>query len=290
MKTLAIRLLCVFLFFGMFSSCKKEIAIPNDNTETPTSTTSPGTKPDLDIAETQPPIEVSITGNITPNCGGYFKALPARYDSTTKKYPLLIFIHGQSALGNGSADDLKKVSGGPHGLLKKKQFPPSFTVGGKTFSFIVISPQFKTWPSAEDVDAVVKYFSSKLRIDPTRIYVTGLSMGGGATWDYAGKYASKVAAIAPVCGASSPNDQKAKLMAEKKLPVWAFHNQYDNKVSVDNTTGYVALLNKYKATPKPKATIFQDEDKGHDAWTKAYSLNYSENKMNIYQWLLQFHR
>lgn len=288
MKTSAIRLLCVFLLSGMLFSCKKETAAPGEDTKTGSSTTSPVTKPNLDVAETQPPAEVAITADITSNCGGYFKALPARYDSTTKKYPLLIFIHGQSALGNGSAGDLKKVSGGPHGMLKKSKFPPSFTVGGKAFSFIVISPQFKTWPTADDVDAVVKYFSSKLRIDPTRIYVTGLSMGGGATWDYAGKYASKIAAVVPVCGASSTTNAKAKVMTNNNLPVWAFHNEGDPTVPVNNTLGYIDMLNSMKINPKAKKSIFPEAS--HDAWTTAYSLTYKENQMNMYEWMLQYHK
>ncbi len=294
MKTLILRSFVMCAFIGILFSCKKDPASlriePNENTSPP-KTTNPVTKEDLgDKPETQPPVLSAVTKDITSNCGGYFKAIPVRYDSGTKKYPLILFLHGQSALGNGTEKELSKVASGPFNLIKKKQFPAGFTVAGKNHSFIMIAPQFKSWPTADDINAVINYFISALRIDQNRIYVTGLSMGGGATWDYAGKYASKVAAIVPVCGASAPNDQKAKMMAEKKLPVWAFHNQYDNKVSVDNTTGYVNLINKYKPNPKPKATIFQDEDKGHDAWTKAYSLTYKENNMNIYEWMLQFHR
>ena len=115
-------------------------------------------------------------------------------------------------------------------------------------------------------------------------------MGGGVTWDYAGsKYANKIAAITPVCGASAPADAKAKTIADNDIPVWAFHNQYDNKVSVNNTKNWVSLINKYNPDPKAKMTIFQDADKGHDAWTKAYSLSYKENNMNIYEWMLQYH-
>ncbi|MCO5240693.1 MAG: dienelactone hydrolase family protein [Chitinophagaceae bacterium] len=290
MKKAVVKFLCFAIVSLILFSCKKETVVPEKETNESNDiiSTPPATKPDLDIPETQPPVQVAITSNITPNCNGYYRALPARYDSGTKKYPLLIFIHGQSALGNGSADDLKKISGGPYSLIKKKTFPAAFTTGGKSFSFIVISPQFKAWPSADDVNDVVKYFTSKLRIDQSRIYITGLSMGGGATWDYAGKYASKIAAIAPVCGASSVTDAKAKTIANNSLPVWAFHNDGDNKVSVNNTLGYITTLSNLNMKPKPKKTIYEAE--GHDAWTKAYSLTYKENNMNVYEWMLQYHR
>lgn len=295
MKRTVVKFMHIAIICAALISCKKETIVPEKETgegtgtpPTTTTTTPPTTKPEIDIIETQPAVEVAISNNITSNCNGYYRALPARYDSTTKKYPLIIFIHGQSALGNGSADDLKKISGGPHSMLKNKKFPPAFTVNSKSFSFIVISPQFKTWPSADDVNAVVSYFTSKLRIDQTRIYVTGLSMGGGATWDYAGKYASKIAAIVPVCGASSTTEAKAKVIADNSLPVWAFHNDGDNKVSVNNTLGYINMLNGLKMKPLPKKTIF--EATGHDAWSKAYSLTYKEKDMNVYEWMLQYHR
>ncbi|HEX5026265.1 MAG TPA: dienelactone hydrolase family protein [Agriterribacter sp.] len=290
MKKAIIKLLCIAFMFIMVFSCKKENVAPeNEQTETPvTPITQPTTKPDNEVAETKPPIQTAITSNITTNCNGYYRALPARYDSTTKKYPLIIFLHGQSALGNGTAVDLAKISGGPYAQIKNKKFPASFTSGGKTFSFIVISPQFKTWPSGDDVNAVINYFTSKLRIDQTRIYVTGLSMGGGGTWDYAGKYASKAAAIVPVCGASTTTETKAKTIANNNLPVWAFHNEGDDKVSVNNTKGYINMINNYNINPKAIMTIF--DATGHDAWSQAYSVTYKENNMNVYEWMLQYHR
>lgn len=290
MKKAVVTFLCFTIVCLILFSCKKETIAPEKETDAGNGTTSipSTTKPDLDAPETQLSVQAAITSNITSNCSGYYRALPALYDSGTKKYPLLIFLHGQSALGNGTADDLKKISGGPYSLIKSKKFPPAFTVSGKSFSFIVISPQFKTWPSADDVNAVVDYFTSKLRIDQSRIYITGLSMGGGATWDYAGKYASKIAAIAPVCGASSATDAKIRMMANNNLPVWAFHNDGDDKVSVNNTLGYITMLNNLNTKPKPKKTIY--EAVGHNAWTKAYSLTYKENNMNVYEWMLQYHR
>lgn len=289
MNTTIVKLFCYALACSiMLGACKKEDSVtlpqPNPVIETP----SDGTKPDLLVVETQPAIQTAVTANISNNCGGYYKALPARYDSTSAKYPLMIFIHGQSALGNGSASALTKISGGPYSLLKSKKFPPNFTVKGSNYSFIVVSPQFKAWPTADDVEAVVNYFVKNLRVDASRIYVTGLSMGGGATWDYAGKFASQVAAIAPVCGASTPSDAKAKIIADNKLPVWAFHNKDDDKVSVNNSTGYITKINSHKQSPSPKLTLW--DTGGHDAWSKAYNLTYKESSMNVYEWMLQYKR
>lgn len=290
MKKNLFRLICVVFVF-VATSCQKEgpVELVKPAVEQPVAeAVVESARVATNVVETLPPVLSAITANITTNCGGYYRALPARYDSTTQKYPLLIFLHGKSALGNGSAAALPKIAGGPITQIKRKTFPANFKVNNQNFSYIVIAPQFKAWPTGDDVDAIVKYFVTKLRVDPARIYVTGLSMGGGATWDYAGKYAAKIAAVAPVCGASSPTDAKAKVMADNKLPVWAFHNKDDRSVTVNNSIGWVNKINAYKPAPAAKLTLWATG--GHDAWTKAYTLTYKENNLNVYEWLLQYKR
>ena len=83
MKPAVVQLLCALLFHSIFISCKKENAGPDAS----------ATRPDLDIIETLPPVQVAVHYDITANCAGFYQALPARYDSTSKKYPLLVFLH-----------------------------------------------------------------------------------------------------------------------------------------------------------------------------------------------------
>jgi predicted peptidase len=180
----------ICLLILSLSSCKKD------------STTE---DPQNDIPETRPAIQTAVSTNVNGHCGGFYKAVPARYDSGTKKYPLLVFIHGIGELGNGTTDLIKIQNTPIPARLKNKTFPVKFSSGGKDYSFIVISPQFKAWPSPADVDAVVKYSVQNLRVDTSRIYVIGLSMGGGATWEYGAAYASKIAAIAPTDRRNSCN-------------------------------------------------------------------------------------
>jgi predicted peptidase len=241
-----------------------------------------------EVPETLPPVQKPVSVNVNSNVGGYMESLPARYDSTTKTYPLLIFIHGVGELGNGTTD-LWKVAGlGTPGYIKQQKFPASFTVNGKTFSFIVISPQFKTWPSSADVDALLTHLQSKYRIDAERIYVSGLSMGGGVTWDYAAAFNTRIAAIAPICGAAGPNDSKASKIATGKIAVWAFHNEDDGTVTVNNTKGFVNKINALVPAIPARMTLWPTG--GHDAWTKATNPTYKENGMSMYEWLLQYKR
>ena len=254
-------------------SCKKENGVNNINN---------------DITETLPLVQTAVSTDVNANCAGFYKALPARYDSTTKKYPLLIFLHGSGETGNGTTDLPKVLNNAVPNLIKNQMFPASFVAGDKNYSFIVISPQFKGWPSPADVDAVIGYSIDNFRIDETRIYVTGLSMGGGATWDYAALYAGKIAAIVPICGASVANTGKAKNIADSNLPVWAFHNEDDYTVPVNSTKDYISMINSFNPTPLAKMTLWPIG--GHNAWTKASDPTYKEDNLNMYEWMLQYHR
>ncbi|MES1222120.1 MAG: PHB depolymerase family esterase, partial [Bacteroidota bacterium] len=219
------------------------------------------------IAETKPAIQTAVTADVTPNIGGFYKALPARYDSTTKKYPLLVFLHGVGELGNGTTDLPRLVGNAVPRLLDQKSFPAQFTVNGANYSFIVINPQFKAWPQPSDVNAMIDYALSHYRIDESRIYVAGLSMGGGSTWDYAIAYASRVAAVVPICGASWPSKDQLGAIAKANLPVWGFHNTDDGTVSVNTTISNIDNVNSFSPAILAKKTIWATG--GHDAWTKA---------------------
>lgn len=227
---------------------------------------------------------------------GYLEHVPDEYTSNpSKSYPLLLFIHGIGEVGTGSDADLNKLyRNGPPNLLYNGKFPSSFTVGGQTHKFIVISPQFnRSWPNQTVIMNFIEYLKTKYRIDVSRIYLTGLSMGGGVVWNTAGASTTNAfsfAAIAPICGASGANRSVANVMASQNLPIWAFHNDGDPSVDVRNTIGYVNYFNEYtpKAVPQAKMTIWQSTS--HNAWGKAYDPSYKENNMNLYEWMLSYKR
>jgi predicted peptidase len=276
---------CMALIFLSVSviACKKDNDQNKDNDPD-----QPKEETPVDIPETKPAVQTAVSINVNSNCGGFYKAIPERYDSSNKRYPLLLFLHGVGELGNGTTE-LTKIANTPvASKIRNKTFPIKFTVKGQDFSFIVISPQFKKWPSPADVEAVVSYAKQNLRIDTTRIYVMGMSMGGGATWEYGAAYAAKVAAIVPICGASSPDLGRSKKIAAANLPVWAFHNTDDPTVNVSNTNNYVANINAQSPAIPAIKTI--SPTGGHDAWSKATNPSYKENNMNTYEWMLQYKR
>jgi predicted peptidase len=124
----------------------------------------------------------------------YLLYLPEQYNSdTTRQWPVLLFLHGSGESGQ----DIEKV---------KLHGPPQLIESGKKFPFIVVSPQSDV-PSGWDTDQLYKILQRvkrTYRVDASRIYLTGLSMGGYGTWALAMKYPDEFAAIAPVCGGGIP--------------------------------------------------------------------------------------
>ena len=226
------------------------------------------------------------------NTNGFYEYLPQSYSSSNDQYPLIIFIHGLGDRGNGNPVELKRVlQNGIPKMLDEGTFPVSIELNNKSFEFIILSPQFIEWPEPDHVDNVINYAINNYRVDINRIYLTGLSMGGGAVWDYAGNnsiFAKKIAAIVPVCGGSWPEPERAYIIGDADLPVWATHNDGDPTVPVHYTHDYVSRINSRSPNPPAKKTIFDDDT--HDAWTKTYDPSFTENGLNIYQWMLQYQR
>ena len=196
-------------------------------------------------------------------------------------------------LGNGESELPKVLRNGPMKLIVNKTFPESFKVNDSAFQFIVFAPQFMHWPWPGTVYSIIDYVVSHYRIDKKRIYLSGLSMGGGAVWECIGnsdKYAKMIAAVVPVCGASLADSIKAATIARANLPVWATHNQTDPVVTVMYTDKYISYINaaEVRQNPPARKTIFSDP--GHNAWRKTYDPAYKENGLNVYEWMLSHHR
>jgi poly(3-hydroxybutyrate) depolymerase len=137
------------------------------------------------------PSSQSFSGEVTLKVGyRYLLSLPEGYEAdTAKKWPLLVFLHGSGERG----DNLE---------LLNKHGPPKLIAAGKKFEAIVVSPQVpnKNIWNAHGVKALIDDLAKKHRVDTSRIYLTGISMGGFGTWDTALAYPDTFAAIVPICG------------------------------------------------------------------------------------------
>ncbi|EFA82839.1 hypothetical protein PPL_04534 [Heterostelium album PN500] len=199
----------------------------------------------------------------------YLEYLPPTYSATgPNKSPVLIFLHGVGQNGDGSQGALqmlKDAAGSPPYMIDKNTWPT-------TFSFIVISPQtWGWWDSPKTVPLINQIGALYPGADITRVYLTGLSMGGAGVYDtmrQSKAVCDKLAAVIPICGAQGfgANDWIGPVTSG--LPVWAFHNSNDPTVSVWNSRNWVNGLNAQNICPVAKYTEYVASS--HDAWTKTY--------------------
>jgi hypothetical protein len=210
---------------------------------------------------------------------GYYEFTPKGY-SKNQNHPLIIFLHGVSERGNGGKDLSKVLRVGIPKMIKKGH-NMEFSYQGKKESFVVLSPQlsnsYGSWQPFY-IEELISYAKKNLGIDENRIYVTGLSLGGGGVWSFVSKEANakEIAAALPVCGTCMLNNPGS--VAKANLPVWAFHAKNDTRVSVNCTLGAIERINLLKPNPKAKQTIWASGN--HSIWDKVY------NDKGTYEWLL----
>jgi hypothetical protein len=242
-------------------------------------------------AQTMTPKYIS-TG---PNSNGFYEYLPAGYKvGNGKKYPLLVYLAGEGELGNGSSQLPVMLDHGPAAVINSGKWPGSFTVNGKTFSFVVISPQFVQTEGDGDIDDVINYAVAHYQVDTGRIYLTGFSLGGSCLWNYISNWtpARTLAAVVPIAaGQMYTGMNGASVVALSNLPVLATANQYDDMVPSSYTVQAVNNINSVVPHCNPQAwdTLFPAY--GHEGWTTTYDPNTPlRYGLNMYQWMLQYSR
>jgi predicted peptidase len=205
----------------------------------------------------------------------YLLFLPKGYDVKAEKHwPLMLFLHGAGERGN----DIWKVA--VHG-------PPKQVAVNPDFPFILVSPQCpagQIW-SDDLVLGLLDDVTRRYAVDTNRVYLTGLSMGGYATWSLGLKHPERFAAIVPICGGGElitillAEGDSAKAL--KTLGVWAFHGGKDPVVPVEESRRMVNAL-KHAGLTDVNLTVYPEA--GHDSWTEAYK------DPALYGWLLRHER
>ena len=186
------------------------------------------------------------------------------YPQNTKKpVPLIVFLHGSGERGtdvnivkNHSPFTYKNLINEPVAILAP-QCPPELW-----------------WDTATIYD-LIKDIQAKYKIDASRIYLTGLSMGGWGTWKLANEHPEMFAAVATVC---APSDRwmEATIQRYKGLPIKIFHGGNDDIVSPQNSIDMYQALKK--VNPDVTITIFPDDN--HNSWDSTYS------DPKLYEWML----
>ncbi|MEO6219840.1 MAG: PHB depolymerase family esterase [Ginsengibacter sp.] len=274
-------IIVLFLFFSI-SCCNKP---KSQNQATPLSNTDLTTLPQ-DVGGTHMP--VYLTNN---NPFGYYIYTPSGYDNNQASYPLLVFLHGSGQRGNSmtNPDDLNKIlSYGPPLLISQKRWSPRYPM-------IVASPQSSQNFDPKLVNDFIKDLISRYRVNTHRIYLTGLSLGGGGIMSYLISYSNNgyAAAAVPMSGGGFEGNPTVTMYSNiSKVPVWAFCGGDD--AALPNLLKTINAINQLKPTLKTKLTVFPGL--GHDIWDITYSgsgmgkesRDYDAFNTTIYDWMFQY--
>jgi predicted peptidase len=193
-----------------------------------------------------------------------YRLLKPDAQNENERYPLVIFLHGSGERGNDNAITLNHIA------------PLFLNVNNRTkYPCFVLVPQCPinenwTYPDwyqepKEPMTSLVKLIDSLKSlsfIDVSRIYITGLSMGGYGTWYLLTKYPEKFAAAVPICGGGDTH----QVENFKHVPIWGFHGAKDTAVPVERSRSMIRALKE--AGGKPKYTEYKKV--GHDSWVNAY--------------------
>ena len=232
------------------------------------------------------PIEIEDGGNID----GYTLYVPVKYDES-KSYPVILYLSGGYSVGGPITNindwGLPRLIRDQHNLDTERNRL-------LLDSFIVISPHIQGGDYDDHPEVITRIFDEvgdQFALDRERIYLTGLSRGGHASWDLIEKLPTTFAATAPVGGRPNVDD----FGVFENVAVWVAHNQGDPSVdwedadaaarSIEKSTG--GAFQRFE-DPIPPGSVLEQEKyvftqpklDSHDAWTDLYT------SAEFYQWLL----
>ena len=226
-------------------------------------------------AKSQDPPKTGFVDKTFKNADGtespYVVFVPHSYDGS-KPVPVILFLHGA---GESKGGAMKPVEQGIGYHLRGRR--------EKSFPAIVVIPQAESkrtaigqrWyagnPDGDRALAMLDAVQKEYKIDPKRVYLTGLSMGGFGTWQMAFKHPDKWAAIVPICGGGDP--KAADVI--KDIPCWAWHGDKDGAVKVELSRQMIDALKKAGGNPR----YTELEHIGHNSWDAAYASD------DLYTWL-----
>lgn len=195
----------------------------------------------------------------------YYLYYPEDYEvEVDSDFPILLFLHG----GGDAGDSL--------GLVKRSG-PPKLISQGKEFPFLILIPQnpyARKWWNTRAVNQLLDTVVKNNRVDKNRIYLTGLSRGGGAAWEMAVQYPDKFAALAVVCG-MSPLPYASWI--NKEMPIWVFHGEEDKSIPISESETMVAKLKEMGYDVQ----FTRYSGVGHNSWNKAYKTD------ELYEWFVK---
>lgn len=193
--------------------------------------------------------------------------VPTGY-SSRRQYPLVVVLHGMDGSERMIPEECFEIP--QRGFSEEVILLSILGRGDVAFE----------GPGEADVWDAMNWVRGRYRINPHRQYLTGLSMGGYATWRLAMEYPEQWAAVAPVCGGGDING----LAALRDVPVWCVHGREDEFVSVSESRRMVEELRRLGYEHR------YDELEGckHNSWEWLYDPDRSQD--SLIDWFLRYRK
>ena len=191
-----------------------------------------------------------------------------------EKYPMLVFFHGAGGRGNDNTSQLLDAGGlaafEKQGLRSKRN---SYVFAGqvpKGSRWVNVAWNLlgHTMPKVSDsmkmaLDAIDAFVADyKNQVDPNRIYVMGLSMGGYGTWDAIQRRPGFFAAAVPICGGGDKSLGKNLI----KIPIWAWHGDKDSVIKPIRSREMIQAITEAGGSPK----YSEIKGRGHNSWVDCW--------------------
>ncbi|MCC6287191.1 MAG: prolyl oligopeptidase family serine peptidase [Chitinophagaceae bacterium] len=216
-----------------------------------------------------------IEGDDTLFC----RILSPLHFTTGKKYPLIVVLHGSGERGNDNDAQLTWGSDLFLDSANREKFPAivvfpqcpadsswSVRVRSKNTDSAGITFPMDV-PPTKPLQMVMNFIDTLAKagtVDPKRIYIGGLSMGGFGTFEILWRKPGLFAAAFPICGGGNPASAK---IYGRSFPIWVFHGADDDIVPVDNSR---IMVNALKAA-KAKIKYMEYPGVKHDSWKNAFA-------------------
>jgi predicted peptidase len=180
------------------------------------------------------------------------------------RLPTILFLHGAGETG---MDGFRQTQVGLGRAIRNRE---------RDFPFLTVFPQSQRggWGATEGerAMAILDEVEKQYPLDRSRLYITGISMGGFGTWSLAAAFPNRWAAMAPVCGGGDA--RTAPLI--RHVPCWCVHGREDDVVPVDHSRRMVEALRAAGGEP----TYHEYPRVKHNSWDRAYA------DPALYEWLL----
>ena len=206
-----------------------------------------------------------------PNDLPYRYLVPAGYKSANA-YPLIVFLHGSGERGSDNTAQLNNNANGALQLVS--------AANQAALPCFMLAPQASVsegWNANTlgQVIRAIEHLKTVYSIDPNRIYVTGLSMGGGGSWDIITRYPFYFAAAVPMSGWGAGSYERIV-----GVPIWAFHSANDGTVAVSGSDNAVSAVRQLGG----RVIYTRYATGGHGIWPTAYA------NPNLLPWMMTQYR